>query len=641
MRPGNVGARPLCRGKPNFDVSGERKNAIGSIFMAAKINKIFGEYKINLYFCTIIPTIIIYYMKRLFLILTLLAGYITINAADDYKQSAEYLALRDSMRNAFNNGDSARFFPALKNLEDYLLEQGDLHAYYTQRCNEIVFQMNRRRIFEAYKRARELSKELTEKKLDKEMYMAYNMLGHLNRYCGNRETAKENFRQVIKMMEKAGYYEGLPPIYMNIVNVALNDDPEEADIMLDKAKEIAEKYSPERVFDIETRKTLSYFNRGNIPLFLEGYKKYREGVAEGKTSVHGRSMEIYYETCQGNTDKAVAMAEESLGEEAPEVITLIYERAGRWLEAYESLKKQSVASDSVNNVVLSNTMQEFRDELRIYDIEREATHQRTVTMTVIIVLLLLLVMALVYITYTRQRHMKELKLAYEHALEADKMKDAFIRNMSHEVRTPLNVIAGFAQILADPALSPDAEKRKEMAQVIQKNNYLITSQIDEMIELALNESAADTKKGDIVGVNDMLHKLVQEKNRYASKGITMNVSSTLADDYVITTNREMLRRAIVTLIDNAIKYTTKGTITLDASASDGQLMLSVEDTGCGIPPEEAEHIFERFVKLNTFKEGIGLGLPLCRKIVTRLGGTINLDTSYKDGARFVITLNEK
>ena len=499
--------------------------------------------------------------------------------------------------------------------------------------------MNRQRIFEAYKLARQLANELREKKLDKEMYMAYNMLGHLNRYCGNRETAKENFRQVIRLMEEAGYYESMPPIYMNLVNVSLSDDPEEARKMLEKAKEIAETYAPDRVFDIETRQTLSCFNRGDIPAFLEGYKKYREGVAEGKTSVHGRSVDIYYESLQGNVDKAVAMAYDALGDEAHETATIIYERAGRWEDAYESLKKQTTAKDSVNNVILSNSMQEFRDEMTVYDIERQAARTRIITLAIIIILLLMLITALVYISYTRYRYMKELKQAYEHALESDKLKDAFIRNMSHEVRTPLNVIAGFAQVLANPDLSPDAEKRKEMAQVIQKNNYLITSQIDEMIELALNESAADTKKTDNVAVNDMLRKLAKEKELFVSAGVAMNISTTLADDYTITTNREMLRRAIVTLIDNAIKYTSKGTITLGATVGDDQLELSVEDTGCGIPPEEADHIFERFVKLNTFKEGIGLGLPLCRKIISRLDGTISLDTSYKEGARFVIRLN--
>jgi len=578
-------------------------------------------------------------MKFIILTLALLLSTFTVKADDSYKNSKEYLTLRDSMRNAFNSGDSARFFPALKALQDYLLKQDDQHAYYTQRCNEIVFLMNRQRIFEAYKLARQLANELREKKLDKEMYMAYNMLGHLNRYCGNRETAKENFRQVIRLMEEAGYYESMPPIYMNLVNVSLSDDPDEAQRMLEKAKEIAEKYSPERVFDIETRQTLSYFNRGNIPAFLEGYKKYREGVAEGKTSVHGRSVDIYYESLQGNVDKAVKMAYDALGDEAHETATIIYEQAGRWKEAYESLKKQTTANDSVNNVILSNSMQEFRDEMTVYDIERQVARTRIITLGIIIILLLMLIMAFIYITFSRRRHMRQLKRAYEHALESDKLKAAFIRNMSHEVRTPLNVIAGFAQVLADPDLSPDAAKRKEMAHIIEKNNYLITSQIDEMIELALNESAGDVTKDEHVGVNDILQQLAKEKGKFVNDNVTINVSSNIDDGFFITTNRDMLKRAIVPLIDNAMKYTAKGTITLGASVTDDELKLTVEDTGCGIPEAEAEHIFERFVKLDTFKEGIGLGLPLCRVIIARLGGTISLDTSYKEGARFVIRLN--
>ena len=578
-------------------------------------------------------------MKFIILTLALLLSTFTVKADDSYKTSKEFLALRDSMRNAFNSGDSARFFPALNALQDYLLKQDDQHAYYTQRCNEIVFLMNQQRIFEAYKLARQLANELREKKLDKEMYMAYNMLGHLNRYCGNRETAKENFRQVIRMMEKAGYYESMPPIYMNIVNVSLSDDPEEARKMLEKAKEIAETYAPDRVFDIETRQTLSYFNSGDIPAFLEGYKKYREGVAEGKTSVHGSSVDICYESLQGNVDKAVAMAYDALGDEAHETATIIYERAGRWKDAYESLKKQTTAKDSVNNVILSNSMQGFRDEMTVYDIERQAARTRIITLGIIIILLLMLIMAFIYITFSRRRHMRQLKRAYEHALESDKLKAAFIRNMSHEVRTPLNVIAGFAQVLADPDLSPDAAKRKEMAHIIEKNNYLITSQIDEMIELALNESAGDVTKDEHVGVNDILQQLAKEKGKFVNDDVTINVSSNIDDGFFITTNRDMLKRAIVPLIDNAMKYTAKGTITLGASVTDDELKLTVEDTGCGIPEAEAEHIFERFVKLDTFKEGIGLGLPLCRVIIARLGGTISLDTNYKEGARFVIRLN--
>ena len=106
--------------------------------------------------------------------------------------------------------------------------------------------------------------------------MAYNMLGHINRYCGNKVAAKRNFNTVLSMMEEAGYYESMPPIYMNLVNVSLNDDHEEAMRLLDKAREIAVEYSPERVFDIDTRKTVSYFNDGNIEKFLKGYEAYKD-----------------------------------------------------------------------------------------------------------------------------------------------------------------------------------------------------------------------------------------------------------------------------------------------------------------------------------------------------------------------------
>ena len=230
------------------------------------------------------------------------------------------------------------FFPAVKKLEDYLQKQNDVHAYYTQRCNEMVFLLNQQKIFEAYMKGRELSIELREKDLEKEMYMAYNLLGHINNICGNKIAAKRNFYRALDMMEQQGYYENMPPVYMNIVNVEMGDNPQEAIELLNKAQEIAEKYAPERVFDIETRRTISYYNAGDIPKFLEGYKAYKEGVKEGKSSVHGRTMEVYYLASQGEIDKAIDLAKKELGDDGEEIITLLYEKSGRWKEAYENLR---------------------------------------------------------------------------------------------------------------------------------------------------------------------------------------------------------------------------------------------------------------------------------------------------------------
>ena len=227
-----------------------------------------------------LPTVINYYsiwnMKRFLLLLTMTISVGFCQAAEsDINNDAVFLALRDSVHHAFNDGDSARFFPAVKKLEEYVLSKNDLHAYYNQRCNEIVFQMNQMKIFEAYKLARDLSAELREKKLDKEMYMATNMLGHINNYCGNKGEAKDNWRETLQLMEKEGYYSNMPPIIMNMINVATDDNVEETDSLLAKALAIAKKYSPERVFDIESRQTLSYYYRGDYPKFLEGYKAFK------------------------------------------------------------------------------------------------------------------------------------------------------------------------------------------------------------------------------------------------------------------------------------------------------------------------------------------------------------------------------
>ena len=578
--------------------------------------------------------------KTILLALTMLLTTSQAQAADDYKQSPEYLALRDSVHHAFNNADSIRFFPALKRLQDYLLQQGDLHAYYTQRCNEIVFQLNRQRVIEAYMLGRQLSIELREKGLDNEMYMAYNMLGHINRYCGNKESAKRNFRTVIDMMEKGGYYESMPPIYMNLVNVELDDDPEEASHLLDKAKEIAEKYSPERVFDIETRKTLIYYNNGDIPKFLEGYKAYKEGVAEGKSSVHGRTMEVYYLALMGKTDEAVALARRDLGDEGHDAITKIFEQSGRWQEAYQSLRQEMESKDSVNNVVLANSMRGIREELRFYDVERESQRRLTIGLTVAALLLGLLAVAMAYIIFARRRHMRQLKKAYDHALESDKTKSAFIRNVTHEVRTPLNIISGFAQVISDPNMVTGPEERAHIAEMMQKNTQLITSLVDEMLELSLNENAPEAvAKDDVVEVNDLLRDILQENEYKVSKAVKLQFESDLSEDISLQTNEGMLKRVINLLLDNAIKYTKKGSITLKASANDEQIILTVEDTGSGIPADAAEHIFERFFKVDSFREGLGLGLPLCRTIINRLGGTVDLDNSYQQGARFVVKIN--
>ena len=578
-------------------------------------------------------------MIRLFILLTvtLLAGFCQA-AEPDYTTSKEYLALRDSMHHAFNDGDSARFFPAIQNLLTYLEKQNDLHAYYTQRCNVIVFLMNQQKIYEAYKLARELSMELREKKVDKEMYMAKNMLGHINRYCGNKQEAKENWRDALQMMEKAGYYGNMPPIYMNIVNVALDDSIEETDSLLELALATARKYSPERVFDIESRQTLSYFYRGDYDRFVEGYKAYKAGEEQGLSSVHGRELEVYYLSYLGKTDEAIKMAKEELADEGKDAIVVILEKSGRWKEAFMALKDETASKDSIDNVVLTNSMMGIRDELRLYEAYRQNHRTRIIGLTAAIILMGLLIFALFYIVQSRRKHLKELQKAYRRATESEKMKAAFIQNVSHEVRTPLNIISGFSQVIADPDLTDSVEERKHMSEMMQKSAHQITSLIDEIIGLSLIESTEKMRRDDTPKINRLLKDLQHNYEDLANKGVIIKLETELDDDFTIKTNENMLKRILAALMENAVKYTEKGSITIKTTTDEQQLKFVIEDTGCGIPADQAENIFGRFVKLNSFKEGIGLGLPLSRKLAEQLGGNVTLDTSYTEGARFIVTL---
>ncbi len=578
-------------------------------------------------------------MKRVFLLLALtLCAAFSIAADADYTTSKEYIALRNTMHNAFNNADSAKFFPAVKALEDYMKKQGDTHGYYNQRCNEIVFLLNQQKIFEAYKLAMSLSEELREKHIDKEMYMVTNMLGHINNICGNREEAKKNWDETLRLMEQEGYYANMPPIYMNIVNVINDDNFEETDSLLSLALEVAKKHSPDRVFDIETRQTLIYYYRGDFDKFIEGYKAYKKGEEEGKTSVHGRTLEVYYLSCLGKTDEAIALAKKELSDEGKDAIVQIYEKAGRWEEAFNAQKEASATRDSTINVVLSNNMMGIHDELSLYEARRQADRTKVIGLSAAIILLSLLIISLVYLVQSRRKHLQELTKAYQRATESEKMKASFIQNVSHEVRTPLNIISGFSQVIADPELTDSVEERQHMSEMMQRSAHQITTLIDEIIGLSLIESTEKMRRDDTPCINRILRQTIHEYEPIAKKGVTIRLESSLDDDFTLKTNENMLKRILTALMENAIKYTEKGSILLNASATDDQLQITVEDTGCGIPKKEAERIFDRFVKLDSFKEGIGLGLPLSRKLAEQLEGSLKLDTSYTKGARFVLTI---
>lgn len=230
---------------------------------------------------------------------------------------------------------------------------------------------------------------------------------------------------------------------------------------------------------------------------------------------------------------------------------------------------------------------------------------------------------------------KELKLALDKAQESDRLKTAFIRNISHEVRTPLNAINGFSQLLCSSDFELSQEERQDMKDRISKNAETLTDIFSEVLEMSEGESLHSRSDVD---VNTLCREMIEEQKKVNEKGLDIRYASSLPDDFKVHTNEPNVRLILRHLLNNAVKFTEKGGVTLKCEVIGQQLVMSVADTGIGIEPDNRERIFDNFVKLDDYADGVGLGLSLSRRLARLLGGDVTYDYGYTGGARFLFTL---
>lgn len=234
---------------------------------------------------------------------------------------------------------------------------------------------------------------------------------------------------------------------------------------------------------------------------------------------------------------------------------------------------------------------------------------------------------------------KELLVAKYNAEEANHAKSRFIANISHEIRTPLNAVLGFSQLFANDQIELTAEERKQYAELIMTNGNMLLKLVDDVLEVSKIEAGKlkfNIGEHDVVALLNTAAKIAETNNKSAD--VEIRVATNLSH-LTIETDRERLLQVLANLTTNAKKCTEHGSITiaLEKLPKDDMISISVSDTGCGIPKEKAEEVFERFRKLDSFRQGTGLGLSICRAFVEELGGKIWVDTTYTEGARFVFT----
>lgn len=234
---------------------------------------------------------------------------------------------------------------------------------------------------------------------------------------------------------------------------------------------------------------------------------------------------------------------------------------------------------------------------------------------------------------------QELIVAHEKAMESDRMKSAFIQNMTHQIRTPLNIVTGFAQVINNEYETLSKNEMKMMVGQMMKNTDTITAIVTKLIDLSIQQSRHSIEKQDNISCNALCQEAAKRVSFSHPEMVVFNIETTIPDDLHILTNKMILMKVLRELLYNADHFTQKGSITLSCyQQQENSICFSITDTGSGIPEESRIYLFTKFFKPNEFSEGLGLGLTLCKNAIEQMGGTICLDEGYTNGTRFIITL---
>ena len=231
---------------------------------------------------------------------------------------------------------------------------------------------------------------------------------------------------------------------------------------------------------------------------------------------------------------------------------------------------------------------------------------------------------------------KEIEMALikarNQAEESDRLKTAFLANISHEVRTPLNAIVGFSEVLAG---NPSDDERAMLSKLISQNNARLLHLFEDMVNMSKLEAGDESVHKTRFLISDLLQELIEKyAPQAAEKHLTLVVDKH-SEALEPNTDRNRLMQIVSHYIDNALKFTTEGGVTIGCNLEGGNMRVWVRDTGKGIDSEYCgDKLFERFVKIDEFEQGTGLGLSVCRSLALTLGGKVGMESELGVGSLF-------
>ena len=601
-----------------------------------------------------------HWVRALLIVAALLTAPKVLAQQPHCKDSAEHIRLREAMWASCQQDSQQVVYDACMAYLAHAKEDGDILEASSSWVCGIMYSLGKMNISSAYHIAQGLKADIMSGPYAEEgQYFISNMMGHVYNTCGNIPGAEAEFLKSAEQIKGTSFeVDGLAFIYLAIAHVHLNNSLKLTLHWLDVTEEELEKNKGSWNYyrclaDVYAIRAIVRFKQKNFDAFRQCIAKMDEAEKMNKVpsgDLFTPYARIYQTLLEKGSTQALAEAD-SLNNLKEQYLLKcdIYRYIGADDKAFLTQRELMHKRDSITGLMIAENIDRLEEEMELMRRSHKMGRLMNYVLVGAMVLLILAIILLHRNILIRRKFSKrliakneELRAAYKHVAAADEMKTEFIRNVSHEIRTPLNIINGFTQVLADQGSDMGDTERKAISNTIGNSTRQITSLVNKMLALA-NDSTKDLlSEVDMTDGLEICQKAIADMPDVDPNRIKVSLDDQTGGDKMLYTHGDSLLQMLGNILENSVKFTEEGHIILKVRTEKEKNMkmmfFTVEDTGCGIPSDKVGTIFQRWVKADEFKEGLGLGLAYCWETAQKLGGSLRLVETSEKGTTFELGL---
>ena len=601
-----------------------------------------------------------HWVRALLIVAALLTAPKVLAQQPHCKDSAEHIRLREAMWASCQQDSQQVVYDACMAYLAHAKEDGDMLEASSSWVCGIMYSLGKMNISSAYHIAQGLKADIMSGPYAEEgQYFISNMMGHVYNTCGNIPGAEAEFLKSAEQIKGTSFeVDGLAFIYLAIAHVHLNNSLKQTLHWLDVTEEELEKNKGSWNYyrclaDVYAIRAIVRFKQKNFDAFRQCIAKMDEAEKMNKVpsgDLFTPYARIYQTLLEKGSTQALAEAD-SLNNLKEQYLLKcdIYRYIGADDKAFLTQRELMHKRDSITGLMIAENIDRLEEEMELMRRSHKMDRLMNYVLVGAMVLLILAIILLHRNILIRRKFSKrliakneELRAAYKHVAAADEMKTEFIRNVSHEIRTPLNIINGFTQVLADQGSDMGDTERKAISNTIGNSTRQITSLVNKMLALA-NDSTKDLlSEVDMTDGLEICQKAIADMPDVDPNRIKVSLDDQTGGDKMLYTHGDSLLQMLGNILENSVKFTEEGHIILkvrtEKEKNRKMMFFTVEDTGCGIPSDKVGTIFQRWVKADEFKEGLGLGLAYCWETAQKLGGSLRLVETSEKGTTFELGL---